>query len=144
MVLVAIVDAVIKDFKGTPKAWSRYRYSPAFRYESGDRSAYNCAVHTVASYTAQHLICFHLRLPRGARFHHFYKSIHSFIGSAGHAIISKTATYLLTISCYWSQAERELDNNWVLIHIGMASRLQDWMDWIAMSPQSSTITYGLL
>jgi hypothetical protein len=37
MVLVATVDAVFKDFKGTPKAWSRYWPSPAFRCRSGDK-----------------------------------------------------------------------------------------------------------
>jgi hypothetical protein len=31
------VDAVFKDFKRTPKAWSRYCPSPAFRCRSGNK-----------------------------------------------------------------------------------------------------------
>jgi hypothetical protein len=38
MVLVTTVDAVFEDFKGTPKAWSRYRRSPTFSCRSGDSS----------------------------------------------------------------------------------------------------------
>jgi hypothetical protein len=37
MVLVATVDTVFKDFKGTPKVWSGYWHSSTFRCESGDR-----------------------------------------------------------------------------------------------------------
>jgi hypothetical protein len=36
VVLVTTVDAVVKGFKGTPKAWSRYWLSPVFRCGSGD------------------------------------------------------------------------------------------------------------
>jgi len=36
VVLVAIVDTVFENFKGTPKAWSRYWSSPAFRRTSSD------------------------------------------------------------------------------------------------------------
>jgi hypothetical protein len=36
VVFVTTVDAVFEDFKGTPKAWSRYWPSPAFRCRSGD------------------------------------------------------------------------------------------------------------
>jgi hypothetical protein len=36
MVLVATVSAVIKSFKGTPKVWSGYWSSPAFRRRSSD------------------------------------------------------------------------------------------------------------
>jgi hypothetical protein len=36
VVLVATVDAIIERFKGTPKAWSRYWSSPAFKHGSGD------------------------------------------------------------------------------------------------------------
>jgi hypothetical protein len=36
VVLVAIVDTVFENFKGTPKVWSRYWSSPAFRRTSGD------------------------------------------------------------------------------------------------------------
>jgi len=36
VVFVATMDAVFKDFKGTPKVWSRYWPSPAFRCRSSD------------------------------------------------------------------------------------------------------------
>jgi hypothetical protein len=36
MIFVTTVDTVIKDFKGTPKAWSRYWPSPTFRCGSSD------------------------------------------------------------------------------------------------------------
>jgi hypothetical protein len=36
MVFVARMGAVVEDFKGTSKAWSRYCCSPAFRCESGN------------------------------------------------------------------------------------------------------------
>jgi hypothetical protein len=36
VVLVSTVDTVFKDFKGAPKAQSRYWHSPTFRCESGD------------------------------------------------------------------------------------------------------------
>jgi hypothetical protein len=43
MVLVTTVGAVVKSFKGAPKAWSRYWPSPAFRRESSDTEArYDC------------------------------------------------------------------------------------------------------
>jgi hypothetical protein len=37
VVFIATVDTVFKDFKGTPKAWSRYWPSPAFRHRSGNK-----------------------------------------------------------------------------------------------------------
>src|SRR5882762_10907340 len=41
---------------------------------------------------------------------------YSFTGSAGEAIVSKTAAYLVTDSRYWEQAHQELDaNHWVPI-----------------------------
>jgi hypothetical protein len=36
MVLVAAVDTVFKDFKGTSKVQSRYWHFPTFRHESSD------------------------------------------------------------------------------------------------------------
>ena len=39
IVLVTTVDTVLKDFKGTPEAWSRYWPSPAFRHRSSDSRA---------------------------------------------------------------------------------------------------------
>jgi Xaa-Pro aminopeptidase len=58
---------------------------------------------------------------------------HSFTGSAGQAIISKTAAYLITDSRYWHQAEQELDESWTLIRVGMPSGHRNWIDWISVS-----------
>jgi hypothetical protein len=38
VVFVTTVDAVIKDFKETPKTWPRYWPFPAFRHRSSDNS----------------------------------------------------------------------------------------------------------
>ncbi|KAI0256241.1 peptidase M24, structural domain-containing protein [Lactifluus subvellereus] len=57
--------------------------------------------------------------------------ITSFTGSAGQAVISKTAAYLIVDSRYWLQAEQELDENWVLIRVGMPSGPRNWVDWIS-------------
>ncbi|KAH8993233.1 Creatinase aminopeptidase [Lactarius hatsudake] len=54
----------------------------------------------------------------------------NFSGSAGQAIISKTAAYLVTDSRYWLQAEKELDENWVLIRAGAPGGPRNWVDWI--------------
>jgi Creatinase/Prolidase N-terminal domain len=64
---------------------------------------------------------------------------HSFTGSAGQAIISKTAAYLITDSRYWLQAEQELDENWILIRVGMPSGPRNWVDWISVSAFFSTL-----
>ncbi|KAF8550637.1 Creatinase/aminopeptidase, partial [Imleria badia] len=53
-----------------------------------------------------------------------------FTGSAGQAIISKTAAYLVTDSRYWLQAREELDSNWYLIPAGAADAPKDWMEWL--------------
>ena len=42
VVLVATVGAVVKSFKGTPKAWSRYWPSLAFRHRSSDIAFLAC------------------------------------------------------------------------------------------------------
>jgi Creatinase/Prolidase N-terminal domain len=65
--------------------------------------------------------------------HYRTNTKHSFTGSAGQAIISKTAAYLITDSRYWHQAEQELDENWTLIRVGMPSGPQNWVDWISVS-----------
>jgi Xaa-Pro aminopeptidase len=75
---------------------------------------------------------------------HFLKLIlttanHSFTGSAGQAIISKTAAYLVTDSRYWLQAEQEIDDCWVLIRAGMPSGPRNWIDWLTVSVPSSTL-----
>ncbi|KAG9316900.1 putative creatinase/aminopeptidase [Chiua virens] len=56
--------------------------------------------------------------------------ISGFTGSAGQAIVSKTAAYLVTDSRYWLQAREELDPNWYLIPAGAVDAPKDWADWI--------------
>ncbi|KAN0103771.1 Creatinase aminopeptidase [Russula decolorans] len=56
--------------------------------------------------------------------------ITNFTGSAGLAIVSKTAAYLITDSRYWLQAEKDLDKNWYLIRTGMDRGARNWVDWI--------------
>jgi hypothetical protein len=55
-----------------------------------------------------------------------------FTGSAGQAIISKTAAYLVTDSRYWLQARNELDSNWHLILGGAVDGPKDWIDWLVV------------
>jgi Xaa-Pro aminopeptidase len=61
------------------------------------------------------------------------KCNYSFTGSAGQAVISKTAAYLITDSRYWLQAEKEVDDNWVVIRAGMPSGPRNWVDWLSVS-----------
>ncbi|KAI0305476.1 Creatinase/aminopeptidase [Multifurca ochricompacta] len=65
--------------------------------------------------------------------------ISNFTGSAGQAIISKSAAYLVTDSRYWLQAEKELDENWVLIRSGMPSGPRNWVDWITDRANESRV-----
>jgi Xaa-Pro aminopeptidase len=58
--------------------------------------------------------------------------LHSFTGSAGQAIISKTAAYLVTDSRYWLQAQDEIDENWHLIPAGAFDGPKDWIDWLVV------------
>lgn len=59
--------------------------------------------------------------------------VHRFSGSAGQAIVSKTAAYLVTDSRYWLQAREELDSNWYLIPAGAVDAPKDWMEWLVVS-----------
>ncbi|KAG8214168.1 Creatinase aminopeptidase [Butyriboletus roseoflavus] len=56
--------------------------------------------------------------------------ISGFSGSAGQAIVSKTAAYLVTDSRYWLRAREELDPNWHLIPAGAVNAPKDWMEWL--------------
>jgi Xaa-Pro aminopeptidase len=67
---------------------------------------------------------------------------HSFTGSAGQAIISKTAAYLVTDSRYWLQAEKELDESWVLIRGGAPHGPRHWVDWLTVSVSRSILALG--
>jgi len=58
---------------------------------------------------------------------------YSFTGSAGEAIVSKTAAYLITDPRYWDQSRRELDkNHWVPIFAGAREGPRDWIDWLSV------------
>lgn len=46
--------------------------------------------------------------------------------------MSKTTAYLLTDSRYWLQAEKELDENWRLIRLGMELGPRNWVEWISV------------
>ncbi|KAH7928918.1 Creatinase/aminopeptidase [Leucogyrophana mollusca] len=56
--------------------------------------------------------------------------ISGFTGTAGQAVVSKTAAYLITDSRYWLQAREELDSNWHLIPAGAVDAPKDWIDWL--------------
>lgn len=57
---------------------------------------------------------------------------HRFTGTAGQAIVSKTAAYLVTDSRYWLQAREELDPNWYLIPAGAVDAPKDWLEWLVV------------
>jgi len=65
--------------------------------------------------------------------------ISGFTGSAGQAIISKTAAYLVTDSRYWLQAQDEIDENWHLIPAGAFDGPKDWIDWLVDRVNDSRI-----
>ncbi|KAF8134371.1 hypothetical protein EV363DRAFT_1161085, partial [Boletus edulis] len=65
--------------------------------------------------------------------------ISGFAGSAGQAIVSKTAAYLVTDSRYWLQAREELDSNWYLIPAGAVDRPKDWIDFLVGRAKDSKI-----
>ncbi|KAF8633799.1 hypothetical protein AX15_001241 [Amanita polypyramis BW_CC] len=57
--------------------------------------------------------------------------ISGFTGSAGEAIISKAAAYLVTDSRYWLQAERELDTSlWSIVRVSAPDGPKDWIEWL--------------
>jgi Xaa-Pro aminopeptidase len=63
-----------------------------------------------------------------------------FNGSAGQAVVSKTAAYLITDSRYWLQAEQQLDENWVLIKAGEPpDGPKDWVEWLVDRVNGSRI-----
>ncbi|KAI0784645.1 peptidase M24, structural domain-containing protein [Abortiporus biennis] len=57
--------------------------------------------------------------------------ISAFTGTAGVAVVSKSAAYLITDSRYWLQARQQLDNNWILIPAGDVSGPKTWIDWLS-------------
>jgi len=59
-------------------------------------------------------------------FVHFFR----FTGTAGQAIVSKTAAYLLTDSRYWVQAANQVDSNWHCVQAGHTDGPKDWIEWL--------------
>jgi len=62
-----------------------------------------------------------------------------FTGTAGQAIVSKTAAYLITDSRYWIQAANQIDSNWYLIQAGYADTPKDWVEWLIDNVRDSQI-----
>ena len=63
----------------------------------------------------------------------------SFTGTAGQAIVSKTAAYLITDSRYWVQAANQIDSNWHLIQAGRVDGPKDWVEWLVSRAQDIRI-----
>ncbi|KAF9490673.1 Creatinase/aminopeptidase [Pleurotus eryngii] len=56
--------------------------------------------------------------------------ISGFTGSAGQAVVSKTAAYIITDSRYWIQAREQVDPNWHLVAAGSIDGPKDWIEWL--------------
>ena len=63
----------------------------------------------------------------------------SFSGTAGQAIISKTAAYLITDSRYWIQAANQVDSNWSCLQAGHVDGPKDWIEWLVDRTKDSRI-----
>ena len=62
-----------------------------------------------------------------------------FTGTAGQAIVSKTAAYLITDSRHWVQAANQIHSNWHLIQAGRAEAPKDWVEWLVDNVKDSHI-----
>lgn len=62
-----------------------------------------------------------------------------FNGTAGLAIVSKTAAYLITDSRYWVQAANQLDNNWTLVKAGHVDHCKDWIEYLVKRAKDARI-----
>ncbi|KAJ8463240.1 hypothetical protein ONZ51_g10388 [Trametes cubensis] len=65
--------------------------------------------------------------------------ISGFTGSAGQAVISPTAAYLITDSRYWAQAHKELDPNWIVVPAGSMNGPKDWIEWLVERAENCKI-----
>ncbi|KAF5365894.1 hypothetical protein D9757_011057 [Collybiopsis confluens] len=63
------------------------------------------------------------------------KYMSGFTGSAGQAIVTMDAAYLVTDSRYWLQAQNQLDSNWTLIRAGGPGNPKDWIEWLVVRLQ---------
>jgi len=62
-----------------------------------------------------------------------------FNGTAGQAIISKTAAYLIIDSRYWVQAANQVDSNWHCLQAGHIDGPKDWVEWLVERAKDSRI-----
>ncbi|KAJ3757335.1 Creatinase aminopeptidase [Lentinula raphanica] len=69
------------------------------------------------------------------------KFITGFTGSAGQAIITMDAAFLITDSRYWIQAQQQLDSNWTLVRAGGPGNPKDWIEWL--HPQITNSRIGI-
>ncbi|OJA17376.1 hypothetical protein AZE42_13862, partial [Rhizopogon vesiculosus] len=71
--------------------------------------------------------------------------IFGFTGSAGQAVVSRAAAYLIIDSQYLLQAWTELDSNWHLIPAGTASvdGPKDWVDWFSIQDCAKDANIGI-
>lgn len=66
-------------------------------------------------------------------------TIFRFTGSAGTAVVSKSAAYLIADSRYWLQAQEQLDSNWHLVQAGGIDGPKDWVEWLSDRANESRI-----
>ncbi|KAJ3770141.1 Creatinase aminopeptidase [Lentinula raphanica] len=71
------------------------------------------------------------------------KFITGFTGSAGQAIITMDAAFLITDSRYWIQAQQQLDSNWTLVRAGGPGNPKDWIEWLVEHPQITNSRIGI-
>ncbi|GAW05634.1 Creatinase aminopeptidase [Lentinula edodes] len=71
------------------------------------------------------------------------KFISGFTGSAGQAIVTMDAAYLITDSRYWIQAQNQLDSHWTLVKAGGPGNPKDWIEWLVDYPRISNSRIGI-
>ncbi|THU90873.1 Creatinase/aminopeptidase [Dendrothele bispora CBS 962.96] len=66
--------------------------------------------------------------------------ISGFTGSAGAALITMDAAYLITDSRYWVQASQQLDQNWTLVKAGAGPEYPaDWVEFLIVCPRGTRV-----
>ena len=61
-----------------------------------------------------------------------------FTGSAGTAVITFDKAALFTDGRYFNQASKQLDENWLLMKVGL-SKVPTWQEWVAEVSQDGKI-----
>ena len=81
-----------------------------------------------------------LRLRRSLLFYFLISFLfRRYSGTAGVAVVSKTAAYLITDSRYWAQADSQVDKNWTCIQAGHKDGPPDWISWLADRANKSKV-----